>query len=256
MGNICTSSNVNDAKCITMQEWLTHINTLTITTKLAVRDNIYFYHLQKGDLENSSIPGHITFTYKLNTDFMERLFKLCKEYINSSGINDPMYERSSLIICTEGHFGQLQLLPRDKDILKRIKGFCLCHIGNLKDYTKKDEDIHTQILYIDILCSSCNQGRNILDVIHNIKPQEQEQLFGGVYTTIGLTSVPNAVQFYEKCNYVRFSDSDMPFMIKNASQQGSGKTYKTYKGRRYLVHVGTRNGTYIVVNATKKYVPH
>ena len=198
-----------------MQQWLTQINTREITTEIDKKNDIYFYHLKKGELENYKVPGHINYTYQLNTNFQKRLFNLCKKSIHWSGINDPLYDSSSLIICTQGNINELILLPK-KEILERIKGFCLCHIDNLNTYTKNNNNAkNTPILYIELLCSSCKQGKNILDAIEKLSKQQKIDFFGKDYNTIGLTSVPEAIKFYQnKCKYERLNNDIMPFMYK------------------------------------------
>lgn len=245
MGNFCSSTNT---KCITMKEWLTNINIKEITTLIKtmkiknketeIEEDIYFYHIKKGELGNENIPGHINFTYQLNTDLQEHFSKLCTQQLSSSGINDSLYENSSLIICTIAPIGDLQK-QNDKVILENIKGFCLCHI----DETDKS------ILYIDKLCSNFSQGRNMLNTLETLSNNNKITFFGRTYNTIGLTSIPGAVGFYKKCKYETSNDS---YFCKNLQNAG-GKIYKKYKGRQYLVRTGKKNGKYIIVNNKKIY---
>jgi hypothetical protein len=267
MGNLC-SSNANAGKTITMQQWLTKVNIPLMTTHLGYKYERHFYHLRKGDLDTPQ-AGHIPYTHQLNTDFMERLFVLCKQCINSSGINDPMYETSSMILCTKETFENVQLRKKDADILNNIQGFCLCHVDKLQPYLQNQKSLTeyatpvtntgSDILYIELLCSSEHQGGNLIDVIGDIKDVvTQTELFGGTYNTIVLTSVPVAVDFYIRHGYKRMDGTEMPLMAKIISptkpQEGSGKVYKMYKGRSYVVRIGKKNGRYIIVNKKKIYI--
>lgn len=270
MGNVCGASQSNVKEGLSAKQWLEHINKPGISAEIGSwtaerschEDNVrntsryYLYFLKRGDYEDASVPGHIIYTRDLKPNIVRYFCKVCQDQLSGSGINDTMFEYAHLVLCMRKSIEDIladENIKKDKDILNHIMGFCLCMVEDSKDHVILGTE-GEHVLYIDKLCSHCNQGGKILRTLETLSPTKQQECFGDQYKTSCLDAIDSAIGFYDKQGYKTLAmntDTNTAFMVKHIVQS-AGK-FKS-KGRKYTVRIGSRGGKYILVNGKKIYI--
>lgn len=219
---------------ITLVDWMHHVTATGILTEIVeyaptrtchpedieTKKKYHIYHVRK--------PGSVAFSIKLLTSkYSFGLGAICRHDIAGDYVFGLLGAGADLILCMRTKASEWH---DEKGMMAALLGFAVVSMPE-----------GTDVLYVDAICSNCQQGTKIMQTLEDIMPISQRQLFGKTYDAIALKAMGRAIHFYKKLGYTELDpDADDYFvdMIKrfkgapgNPPQRGSGKCPKGGRGR-------------------------